>query len=79
MKEPERFEGTIHDRVVIGETHVAIVGPDPGDPEDTVHVAAHAPGLSFGLLLSREEARRLGELLIASANDGLDIAPAVPA
>lgn len=71
MKPPVRYIGVIHETIECSEMgnrfDVVVIGP--GTDLDTVTVMSSGYGVSISLRFSREHARRLGELLIASADD----------
>lgn len=75
MKPAARFEGVVHDRVECPETgslfDVSVIGADADDRTNTISLRASGLGVDLGLRLSRDQARRIGELLIQAADDGM--------
>jgi len=93
MKAFERDDnGIIHDRVIISgakerprgklsalfaPVYVAVIAGD--DRTDNVSMQLNAHGVTTSMLMTAKKARRLGELLIAAADDTMSRRPALKA
>lgn len=73
MKTAVRFEGTIHETIECPEMgdrfDIVVIGAEFSEPDDTISVRASGRYVDLGLRLARDQARRLGELLIQAADD----------